>query len=95
MEIDMGQKTIEWMGAGIQVAMAAMRGVNFTLQQMVGKTASRLDVAESQIAVSFGRSSEGNWGWQASVTKGGVKHVGTRLPDPMHALGALVEDIEG
>lgn len=98
MEIDTGQKTqkaIEWMGVGIQAAMAAMKGVNFTLQQMVSKTAGRLDVAESQVGVSFGRSSEGVWGWQATMTKGGVRHVGSRVPDPMNALGALVQEIEG
>ncbi len=94
MKINMGPKALEWMGMGIQAAMAAMKGVNFTLQQMVTRTASRLNVAEAQVDVSFGRSEAGHWGWQATVTKGGVRHQGPRLPDPMHALGMLVQDIE-
>lgn len=96
MKIDMGPKALEWMGTGIQAAMIAMKGVNFTLKQMVTKTAARLNVAESQVAVSFGRSDgPATWGWQASVTKGGVRHTGTSMPDPMHALGSLVQEIEG
>lgn len=94
MKIEMGPKTLAWMGTGIQVAMAAIKGINFTLQQMVTKTAGKLDVAESAIEIGFGRSEAGHWGWRAIVTKADVRHTGSRQQDPMHALGVLVEEIE-
>lgn len=82
----------EWMGAAISTAMIAIKGINFTLQQMVIKTAARLDVPQSAVKIHYGRYSA-LWGWCATVTH--EKEVfSLTVPDPMHALAALVDKIE-
>lgn len=95
-------KMAQWMGVAADAGATLMRGANFTLRQMITRTASRLDVAESAIRVDYGKQKTGHWAWTAKLVRD--EHSGDKVrrmveereaaDDPMTALGRLVERVE-
>ena len=95
-------KVAEWMGVAVDAGATLMKGANFTLRQMITRSASRLDVAESSIRVDYGKQKTGYWAWTAKLIRD--ERSGDRVrrlveeresaDDPMTALGRLVERVE-
>ena len=77
----------------------AVTAVNFLLQQLVTRTAAKLDVGESRVRLDFGRRRNDNsFAWTATLytsrdAASGVVHEGV-AQDPMGAVAALVEEVE-
>lgn len=91
------RKTVEWMGVAVAAGNTIIRGANFALQQMLTRTASRLDIADSAIRIEFRRMEHNVYRWVAVATfhdRSPSYDVMGAAMDPMHALAELVEKVE-
>jgi hypothetical protein len=85
------EKAAGWLGAALETGNKLMTGANFTLKQLIQRTASHLDVAESEIRLDFGKT-DGQWCWTAKAKVDSWSSASAE--DPMHALAALAEKMK-
>jgi hypothetical protein len=72
----------------------AIKGVNFSLKQLLQRAADQLDCGQSRVRLEFCRSKSGEWLWRARLRdeKGKTECIGDG-PGPLEAIVSLVEKI--